>query len=202
MSCWRKRTARKVYDGAMTVIITSVFFACGNNTQTTKLYNIDSLVTEQVRLLSSGKPRLNKQAVMGSKQDGMEYVPDSTAWSQELDIFRQLDAMNKPVNRSKYLVDDNLYDPGSNLTVKAFTSLEPLPVRSMRIFYDTDIAQPRKIEAIFSEENSLFESSKNLLLEFQHINNKNLLTSYSIEGGQKMILSDSVTFSVKGKIKF
>lgn len=201
MFCWRKSTVQ-VFRGGIISIVACVSFACGNNMRTTKLYNIDSLVSEQVRLLSSGKPKLTKQAVMGSKQDAMEYVPDSTAWSKELDIFRQLDAMNKPVNRSKYLVDDNLYDPGSNLTVKAFTSLEPLPVRSMRIFYDTDIAQPRKIEAVFSEENSLFESSKNLLLEFQHINNKNLLTSYSIEGGQKMILSDSVTFSVKGKIKF
>ncbi|HEY0744989.1 MAG TPA: hypothetical protein VGD40_26170 [Chryseosolibacter sp.] len=202
MFCWLKRTAGFILQGLMIFFIASIFFACGNNTQTTKLYNIDSLVNEQVRLLSSGKPKLTKQAVMGSQQDAMEYVPDSAAWSQELDIFRQLDAMNKPVNRSKYLVDDNLYDPGSNLTVKAFTSLEPLPVRSMRIFYDTDMAEPRKIEAIFREENTLFESSKNLLLEFQQINNKNLLTSYSIEGGQKMILSDSVTFSVKGKIKF
>jgi hypothetical protein len=86
--------------------------------------------------------------------------------------------------------------------VKAFTSLEPLPVRSVRIFYDNDITKPRKIEAVYAEENSLFESSKNLLLEFQQIDNKNVLTSYSIDGGQEMIFGDSVSFSVNGKIKF
>lgn len=145
---------------------------------------------------------MSKEAILGDARDHVEYVPDSTGWKKELDIFRQLEAMNKPLNKTKYLIDDGLYDPGSNLTVKAFTSLEPLPVRSLRIFYDTDIQKPRKIEAIFDEENSLYESSKNLLLEFQLINNKNLLTYYSIDGGQKMILSDSVTFSVKGKIKY
>ena len=200
MYYWRKRTF--IFFAAIIVVSTFVFSGCESSTRTTKLFNIDSLVSEQVNLLSSRKPTLRKEAVLGNSADHVEYVPDSVGWMKELDIFRQLDAINKSINKSKYLIDDGLYDPGSNLTVKAFTSLEPLPVRSMRIFYDTDIRVPRKIEAVFNEENSLYESSKNLVLEFQQINNKNLLTYYSIEGGQKMILSDSMAFSVKGKIKF
>ena len=108
--------------------------SCTRPTETSNLYNIDSLVTEQIIVLSSIKPKLEKHAVLGSGTDTLSYVPDSTQWNKELEIFRQLDAMNKPVNRSYYLVDDNLYDPGSNLTVKAFTALEPLPVRSVRVF--------------------------------------------------------------------
>lgn len=200
MYCWRK--GRVIFFVAVSLASATFFCSCERQTATTKLYNIDSLVNEQVIYLAAAKPKLSKEAVMANSSDRVEYVPDSVAWLKELDIFRQLDAMNKSINKTKYLIDDGLYDPGSNLTVKAFTSLEPLPVRSMRVFYDTDIRLPRKIEAVFSEENSLYESSKNLLLEFQQINNKNLLTYYSIVGGQKMILSDSITFSVKGKIKF
>jgi hypothetical protein len=187
---------------AICLFVFAALLGCKDQTQGPKLYNIDSLVSEQVKFLTSAKPKLQKQAVLGINTDTLIYTPDSTGWSKELDIFRQLDAMNKPVNRGIYLVDDGLYDPGSNLTVKAFTALEPLPVRSIRVFYDTDINKPRKIEAVYEEANTLYSSTKNLLLEFQQIDNKTFLTSYSIEGGQKMILSDSVTFSVKGRIHF
>lgn len=202
MFYWLKRSKVFGFFGAVLAVSSFFFFSCESNSATSKLFNIDSLVTQQINFLSLRKPTLSKVAVLGNVHDQLDYVPDSVGWSKELDIFRQLESMNKPINKTKYLVDDGLYDPGSNLTVKVFTSLEPLPVRSLRIFYDTDIQKPRKIEAVFIEENSLYESAKNLLLEFQQINNKNLLTNYSIDGGQKMILSDSVTFSVKGKIKF
>jgi hypothetical protein len=202
MFYWIRRKTRLAFSFPVLAFTTIVVSSCNQGTDTTKLYNIDSLVNQQVQRLAVAKPKLQKHAFLGNKSDTLSYVPDSAAWSRELEIFRQLEAMNKPVNRSNYLVDDNLYDPGSNLTVKAFTALEPLPVRSVRVFYDTDIQKPRKIEAIYDEENTLYKSSKNLVLEFQQIDNKNLLTSYSIDGGQKMILSDSVTFSVKGRIQF
>lgn len=202
MFYWINRRKRLPRFFPVLIFLAIAVSSCNQGNQTSKLYNIDSLLTEQVKVLAVGKPKLQKLAVLGSNNDTLTYIPDSAAWSRELEIFRQLEAMNKPVNRPNYLVDDNLYDPGSNLTVKAFTALEPLPVRSVRVFYDTDIQKPRKIEAIYDEENTLYKSSKNLLLEFQQINNKTLLTSYSIDGGQKMILSDSVTFSVKGRIQF
>src|SRR5262245_46883071 len=97
--------------------------ACETKREPFTFYPIDSLVSAQVMTLTAMKAQLQKQAVLGKTEDTITYSPkDSLAWLEELEIFSQLQAINKPANRGSYLVDDSLYDPGSNLTVKAFTS--------------------------------------------------------------------------------
>jgi hypothetical protein len=202
MFYWRNNKHLILIPGIVVWILT-ILMGCNPNQQKENFYPIDSLITSQIISLSKEKAVLHKEAFFGGKSDTLTYIPgDTSAWVNELDIFRQLKIMNKPVNRGSYIVDDNLYDPGSNLTVKVFTSKkEELPVSSLRIFYDDALLRPRKIEAVYHEENPLYQSSKELCLEFQQINNKTLLTSYSITGGQKMILKDSVQFAIKGKIQ-
>src|SRR5688500_10707079 len=118
MFCWNNK-----WDKAYPCIL---FFAvlcltnCTRSEREARLYPIDSLVSAQIRNLAEWKAVLQKEAVMGGKSDTIVYTPEDTlAWIGELDIFRQLEVINKPVSRASYLVDDNLYDPGSNLTVKA-----------------------------------------------------------------------------------
>jgi hypothetical protein len=202
MFYWRNNKY-SVAVGGVVILLFTILAGCNPNQQKEVFYPIDSLITEQIVALSREKAVLHKEAFFGGNSDTLTYTPgDTSAWVNELDIFRQLKIMNKPVNRNSYIVDDNLYDPGSNLTVKAFTSKkEELPVRSLRVFYDAALTMPRKIEAVYHEENPLYQSSKELFLEFQQINNKTVLTSYSIIGGQKMILKDSVQFTIKGKIQ-
>jgi hypothetical protein len=189
-----------------TIFVTAfvlLFFSCAKPKTGQPLYAIDSLVAAQVAHLNEVKANLQKEAILDGQKNDITLSPyDSTMWNKELDIFRQLEAINKPVSRGSYLVDDGLYDPGSNLTVKAFTSLEDLPVRSLRIFYQDKIQKPRKIEAILNETTTLYGSSRFMTMEFQQLNNKSVLISYSILGGQKIIMGDSVAFSIKGRIQY
>jgi hypothetical protein len=185
------------------VVFVLLFFSCAKPKTEQAFYSVDSLITAQVTHLNEVGAKLQKEAILdGDKKDVTLTSDDITMWSKELDIFRQLEIINKPVSRGSYLVDDGLFDPGSNLTVKAFTSLEALPVRSLRIFYQDKIQKPRKIEAVLNETTTLYGSARLMTMEFLQLNNKTVLTSYSIQGGQKMIMGDSVAFSIKGKIQF
>lgn len=164
-------------------------------------YPIDSLMNHQIRYLAAAKATIRKTATVGDRKDDKTYIPvDTTAWLKELGVFLELDAINKPINQHAYLVDDGLTDIRSNLSVKAFTAKEPLPVKYLRIYYHHSTDNIRRLEAEFNEENSLYTNSRHLLLEFQEVHNKIVLTSYSIEGGQKMYLDDSVRYAVKGSI--
>lgn len=174
---------------------------CKRERQPASFFPIDSLVTVQIQQLTRMKAGLFKEAVLSGETDTITYVPNDTlAWVKELDIFRELDIINKPVNKGSYLVDDGLFDPGSNLTVKAFTSLKKLPVVYLKIYYQENIDKPRKIEALYDEGNFLYHSARQLSLHFQQVDNKTVLTSYAIKGGQKMIFGDSVAFYIKGQI--
>jgi hypothetical protein len=192
---------KKILSYCAGVILFVGIISCKPDSKTIALYPIDSLVTAQINYLTKSKAGLTKSGSLSDKNDAITYTPkDTVAWINELEIFRQLKAMNKPVNRDSYLVDDNLYDPSSNLTVKAFTSLKDLPVKYVRVFYQTSIHQPRKIEALVEEKNVMYKSGRLLTMEFQQINNETVLTAYAIDGGQEMLLDDSVSFSVRGKI--
>lgn len=176
--------------------------ACASPTEMQPLYPIDDVVAEQVKNLQRLQPMLKKEALVGSEKSEVTFAPDSAEWAKELEIFRELSELNNPANKGLYIVDDNLYDPGSNLTVKAFTSKEELPVRSLRVFYQDDLLKPRKIEAQYSEDLRLYKSMRRLTMNFQQLNNKMSLVSYSMEGGQQVILGDSVEISIKGVIQY
>ncbi|MBT1704196.1 hypothetical protein [Chryseosolibacter indicus] len=195
------KTDRKIIPAL--IVLTLVVLSCNKKSEVAPLYNIDSLITSQVGYLSKKQAQLLKEARIGSQQDDSVYKPkDTLAWANEFEIFRELSAINKPTNRDSYIIDDNLFDPASNLTVKAFSLKEglELPVKYVRIFYLSSLQKPKKIEALYNEKNLLSASSRLLTMEFKEIRSINVLTSYSIQGGQKMILGDSVSFLIMGKI--
>jgi hypothetical protein len=199
------RIDRAVFGAAPILFFAAVLLAsCESERPPAAFYPIDSLVTAQVVHLLQTNAGLFKEVLLGGKNDTVTYRPDSLSWTNELDIFRKLDLINKPVNKGNYNIDD-VADAGSNLKVKAFTRKDDeeavkLPLVYLKIYYQGTIAKPRKIEALYDEGNPLYESARLLSMHFQQIENQTVLTSYSIRGGQKMVFADSVAFYVGGKI--
>lgn len=190
------------------IVISFVFFvsiflsACEEKqAQSGNYYSIDSLVHAQVQYLKASKAVLTKKAEIDGVEEDTTITPvDSAAWANELDIFAELAVINSPGNASRYEVKRAEKDPNSNLSVDSFTGKDALPVVYLKTFYLNTPSQIRRVEALYQEENSLVKGSRLLIMEFQRIGNEIMLTSYSIEGSQKMFLGESVKFSIRGTI--
>jgi len=164
-------------------------------------YPMDSLIQAQIQFLTESKALLTKKAEINGAEETSTFEPkDSSAWAHELDIFAELNAINSPVNKGNYRVESGVRDSTSNLSVQLIIGKASLPIVYVKIFYLETLSKIRRVEALYQEENSLLKGSRLLILEFQEINNKTVLVSYSIEGSQQMFLGDAVQFVVKGTI--
>ena len=162
----------------------------------------DSLVTNQVSVLSLAKASIIKQASIDGNHDETTFTPDSTLWESELDIFRQLEIYERPAYKDAYEMKDGIADEKSNLTVRSYHSLKNIPVRDLKFYYHDQFQQLKKIEATYQDKNTLYTTRRSLQMEFDEVNGKSVLSAYSISGVQKMVLSDSVKFSIHSKVIF
>jgi len=79
-----------------------------------KYFDFDGLIDDQVSQLSQRMRVLDKAAdVSGNKSDST-FLPSDKGWQQELEIFRELEAINKPAFQQAYQVEDSLKDSKSN----------------------------------------------------------------------------------------
>ncbi len=197
----QKSGLRRQLSLAVLVLFSLLFVRCSNeNVGSPGLYNIDSLISTQIFYLKNNGAEIRKKAVLNGQEKITIVSPkDSLDWSEELAVFMDLDVINKPIYKEKYKVED-LADKESNLRIKSYTTTEDLPVRFLRVYYYRSAGQVRKIEAQYDESNSLYASSRFLTLEFENASDITLLTSYSVDGGQKMFLDDSVKYTIDAGI--
>ena len=164
-------------------------------------YNIDSVLDYQIGFLLKSKAILEKNAAVGADNSHVVFVPaDSASWAEELDIFRNLGEINKPVNRGLY--KDSVHkDQNSNLTIRSFHALESdLPIEKLAVFYLNKPTDIRRIEATIHEDNLMFSTKRKLRMDFKKRGSQPVISAYSVNGGQKMLLGDSVRYSVAALI--
>ncbi|MBX2913873.1 MAG: hypothetical protein KF856_01245 [Cyclobacteriaceae bacterium] len=162
-------------------------------------FDFDSLINKQHAALLQAKVTLTKTVTLGAAKEELSFEADSIVLHKELDVFRQLDIINKPGFKNEYKISDGEKDTRSNLTMRRYEALRPsYPVPYVTFYYQQDFNRLYKIESVYKEDNALYRTERNLLLEFDDASGKPLLVRYKLSGVQKMILSDSITFSVDG----
>lgn len=183
------------------VLFVGLVSGCQKQKSNAKRYlDMDSLVNVQVKYLTQSKATLEKKATIGDKTSSSTAVPDSTSWSHELDVFRQLDLINRPIYRDVYVVSDGVKDSKSNLLIKSFDAPANSSVPYLRLYYQDTPTRLKKIEALYQETNALYGSQRKLEMLFDDTTGKPCLKGYLIIGNQKMILSDSVHYTIKSEV--
>jgi hypothetical protein len=190
------------FNSAIFIIIFLLLAACKNNPgdQKEAVFAIDSILIDQTKTLLQLQASVSKEVEMDGLQKTAFTPKDSLAWANELQIFQQLAAINKPINLGVYketIVEDSL----SNLTIRSLKTDKKLPLKELNIYYLDSPEKIRKVEGYVSERNSLYSSARILTLHFSEVYNKTLLTSYSVTGGQHMILGDTVKFNIQSTIR-
>jgi hypothetical protein len=176
-----------------------VLFSCESRpVQDVLFYPVDSLLDGQVKLLVASHAALKKNAVMGNETSVVEYEPaDTIAWKKELEIFYHISAINKPVNKSSYVVRE---EKMSGVICKSFISNEEVPVQFLKVYYRESPGSPEKLEARVHENNSMFEGTRDLRMTFDNHNNTITMNEFLVEGGQQMFMADSVQYKITGTI--
>jgi hypothetical protein len=164
-------------------------------------FDFDSLVQTQVHKIALTRASVIKKTFLNGKRDSTLIAPDTTQWKRELDAFQQLDVINKPLFKGSYQANDQ-EDDHSNLLVRSYSTKLKSPVPAVKFFYQDGYKKLRRIESIFNEANVLYSTSRKLTLEFEEQDGLAMISRYSVQGFQKMILSDSVKFSIEGKLKY
>jgi len=160
-------------------------------------FDFDSLANVQVKKLNEAKETVSKKTFLNNENDSTAFIPNEEQWKNELNELVQLDIINKPSFKGAYHFADTK-DEHSNLQVRTYSTTKKSPVAWVKFYFLNDFKNLKKIESIYHEENTMVSSQKKLLVDFD---DSLQIKHYHIQGFQKMILNDSVKFSVDGKIQ-
>lgn len=158
-------------------------------------YDLEGFIENQIVYLNEKKPEVNKTAILGSKHEVSK--TREVDWKKELELFVQAD-INKPSYRQSYEVVQNgplhyeyRLKPGNDL-----------PVAYLKIDTDSILKQPLRVEALVRTSNKIYHSEKKVVLTAAKRDNLLGVSSYEVNGYQKLIFVEKKIFSVRGQIGF
>lgn len=174
----------------------------GNKVKNTGVYyDLVSLLDHQVVLLDALQPTVEKITVIDGNREVKAVQLDSAGWVRELEIFYGAD-INEPVLRDAYVREEGI--AGDSLNVITYRALDSQKVKidCLSVFYHHGEDSPAYVKALYKENNALYEAERILKLSFDDLQDPPVLRTYSIEGTQKMLMKDTISYKVEAKIVF
>lgn len=184
------------------VLAGCAWIACGqqNAVYDKPFIDIDSLLNQQVHQLVAQQARLHKTTEAGGTPGEKTWLPDSLQWAAEMEVFRQLDDVNRPGVTRQYAIVGKK-DSLSNLQVVMYQAPDA-PLTELALYFLPRPRQLKKIAARLQRSNPLFTASRAVALEFDHWQGQPRLARYHVQGFQKMVLGDSITYQISGTVGY
>ncbi|MBS1557307.1 MAG: hypothetical protein JST69_01165 [Bacteroidetes bacterium] len=184
-------------------VVAGALWSCVSDEQKNKkiYFDFDSLMTAQVKNIKKNEIVLLKKTILNSLTDSLSLKPDSIQLKNEMEMFRQLDDINKPMYKGWYKIETK-EDVNSNLKVRTFTTNTKATVPFVKLFFNQKINRLKRIESSWAENNAMMNTQRFLMLEFEDHNDQPRLMHYRVTGHQKVIFSKSVSLAVEGWIKY
>lgn len=154
-------------------------------------FDVKGFLDKQVVELNRRQPTVEKQVRLRDGKTETTRVT-KTDWAKELQIFYQAD-INKPALRGVYEVK-NVNQ--SAATGELYQRKAGIDATVRELFVERTTGYPETISATVIQDNPLFYSEKKLSLRA----NARGIESYSVEGIQKLVLFDTVRYSVQTRI--
>lgn len=168
--------------------------------------NIDSLLKSQEFALAKAGAGLEKTVTMDGSAETQILQPDTAAWRHEFQVFQGLRDLNKSTYQGEFIARDTS-DTRSNLNVKDISLaktkhrnvMSSLALQHVRLYYLND-GTLQGIEAHFAQNRPMYQKRELIRLDFTSLGGNWLLTRYVVQGGQRIVMGDTLTYRIEGKI--
>ncbi len=161
-------------------------------------YDLSGLVQSQMETLNDQQPKVYKTAEIDGQEESK--LVENVDWEKELSLFVDAD-LNKPRLISLYDTRNYKNDEGDQVIVYQMKEKDVSGVIKMEIVNDPTEGELKKILIEYCEANLLFTTEQWLSLDFNGSSGTPELKSYSIEGFEKMVMKDTMSYKIHGEIK-
>lgn len=169
-------------------------------TEISQYFDVEGLLAANAEELLQREVKLSKVASFGGEVEKTTIWLDSAAVIRELDVFRDAD-INKPEFADSYRKEVT-QENGIEVVSYLAEDKEELNVNYLRVFMDAETEEVERLEALFSNKNILYNSTRLLKVEFGKVGAAQLPHSYTIEGVQKMIFSKPANYTIKADFEY
>lgn len=163
--------------------------------KTDKYFDLVGLLDAQSELLFEQKAVLQKKLMANGETESMSVRPDSTGQIKaELKLFYE-------ANINKLGLDDAYFTeelPGVNGGRKVINTAKRTGPNVRLIEYDYFQGKINQIRVVVQDKNDIYTFEKEMTMNFESIDGREILSSYTITGKQQMVMKSDLNFSLEG----